>query len=65
MLRSNLRNVLDAKGITVEKLAVAIDYDIRDVQIMYDDKLDDYPRDLLGKICSYFDITVEKLIVIE
>lgn len=65
MLRSNLKNILDARGITVEELAAIIDYDIRDIQMMYDDKLDDYPRDLLTKVCSYFDISVEKILVIE
>lgn len=65
MLRSNLKAILDAKGITAHELAEAINYDELDVRDLYDDLMEEYPGKLLNKVCKYLKISLSELLVIE
>lgn len=64
-LRSNLKALADARGVTIRELARVIDYRFESVRQLYNDEMERYPRDLLAKLCDYFGVTIAELLVIE
>ncbi|GAB6669624.1 TPA: helix-turn-helix domain-containing protein [Bacillus cereus] len=65
MLRSNLKEVADERGISIRQLSREIDYAYEVVRRMYNDEMERYPRDLLGKLCSFLNVTPNDLLIIE
>lgn len=65
MIRSNLRKLCEARGVTIREVARAIDYRFESVRQLYNDEMERYPRDLLGKLCEYFGVTVAEMLTIE
>ncbi|WP_035988973.1 helix-turn-helix domain-containing protein [Brevibacillus borstelensis] len=65
MLRSNLKALAEARGVSIREIARSIDYRFDSVRAMYNDEMERYPRDLLAKLCDYFGVTVAELFVIE
>lgn len=64
-LRSNLKALADARGVSIRELARDIDYRFESVRQLYNDEMERYPRDLLAKLCAYFGVTVAELLVAE
>lgn len=64
-LRSNLKSLADARGVSIRELARDIDYRFESVRQLYNDEMERYPRDLLAKLCDYFGVTVAELLVFE
>ncbi|WP_419181961.1 helix-turn-helix domain-containing protein [Paenibacillus alvei] len=65
MIKSNLKHFVDKKGISVRQVARDIDYRLESVQNMYNDTMERYPRELLAKLCAYFDCEINELLVID
>ncbi|MGF7045708.1 DNA-binding Xre family transcriptional regulator [Paenibacillus sp. DS2015] len=63
-IRSNLRELTDDRGITIRELSRDIDYRFESVRIMYNDEMERYPRDLLSKLCVYFNVTAAELLTL-
>jgi DNA-binding Xre family transcriptional regulator len=63
-IHSNLRTLTDARGISIRELARDIDYRFESVRMMYNDEMERYPRDLLAKLCVYFNVTAAELLVL-
>lgn len=64
ILRSNLKALADARGVSIREIARNIEYRFDSVRAMYNDEMERYPRDLLAKLCAYFDVTVAELLVV-
>lgn len=65
MLKSNLKEILKTREISIRKLSKDIDYRYETVRNLCNDELEQYPKELLFKICSYLDITLNELFTLE
>lgn len=63
VIRSNLKQMVDDKGVSVRKVARDIEYRLGSVQQMYNDTMERYPRDLLTKLCAYFNCSIDDLLI--
>lgn len=62
-VRSNLKNLVDSSGKSIRQVAKDIDYRFDTVRQMYNDESKHFPRDLLTKLCRYFNCTVNDLLI--
>ncbi|QNM43723.1 helix-turn-helix domain-containing protein [Shouchella clausii] len=62
MIRSNLKTLLDERGISIRQLAKDIDYRFESVRKLYNDDLERLPVDLLDRICDYLNINISDLL---
>jgi DNA-binding Xre family transcriptional regulator len=63
MIRSNLKAILDERGLSIRKLAAEIEVNFELVRRLYNDETDRYPRELLTKICDHLGIEIGQLLV--
>lgn len=64
MLKSNLKQILDDRGISIRHLAQAIDYRFESVRNLYNDDIERLPKDLLYRVCTYLEIEIGDLLKI-
>ncbi|GAC43883.1 helix-turn-helix domain-containing protein [Paenibacillus popilliae] len=64
-VRSNLRVLAESRGVGIRQIARDIDYRYETVRQMYNDESKQFPRDLLYKLCAYFDCDINELLVID
>lgn len=55
MIKSNLKQMVDDKSISIRQLSEEIDHGFETVRKMYNDELKHFPKDLLDKLCNYFE----------
>lgn len=60
-IRSNLKALADARGVTIREIARAIDYRFESVRQFYNDEMERYPRELLARLCTYFGCGIGEL----
>lgn len=67
VIRSKLSEVMERHDpkLSIRKLAKEINYHFDSVRRMYKDEMVQYPRDLLLKLCTYFNIQPGELIRME
>lgn len=67
VIRSKLSEVMEKHDpkLSIRRLAKEINYHFDSVRRMYKDEMVQYPRDLLLKLCSYFNIQPGELIRME
>lgn len=65
IIKSNLKPLADAAGLSVLRISKEIDYRYESVRQMYNNTLEHYPRELLQKLCEYLNATPGELLVIE
>ncbi|AQT86655.1 hypothetical protein B1222_01845 [Paenibacillus larvae subsp. pulvifaciens] len=65
MIRSNLKKLIEPKGLSVRKVARDINYRLGSVQDMYNDQMERYPRELLTKLCVYLECNIGDLLVLD
>ncbi|BBH22359.1 hypothetical protein Back11_37040 [Paenibacillus baekrokdamisoli] len=67
VIRSKLKEVMENHDpkLSIRKLAKDINYHFDSVRRMYKDEMVQYPRDLLLKLCLYFNVSPGHLIGIE
>ncbi len=65
MIRSNLKEIMEMHDpkLSIRQLAKDIHYHFDSVRRMYKDEMVQYPRDLLQKLCEYFNVQPGQLIV--
>jgi DNA-binding Xre family transcriptional regulator len=65
-VRSNLKEMMRAKdpNLSIRQLAKDIDYHFDSVRKMYKDEMVQYPRDLLWRLCKYFNASPGQFIVV-
>lgn len=64
-LKSNLKQIMDARGLTIRQVSRDIDHRFGSVRQMYNDEMERFPRDLLAKLCTYLGVTPNDLLVLE
>lgn len=65
MIRSNLKVLADARGVSVRRLARDIEYRFESVRTLYNDEMERYPRDLLERLCTYFGCGIDDILIYE
>ncbi|MFC5652640.1 helix-turn-helix domain-containing protein [Paenibacillus solisilvae] len=67
VIRSKLKEVMENHDpkLSIRKLAKDVNYHFDSIRRMYKDEMVQYPRDLLLKLCIYFDVQPGQLIGIE
>ncbi|KRF42326.1 helix-turn-helix domain-containing protein [Paenibacillus sp. Soil787] len=67
VIRSKLKEVMENHDpkLSIRKLSKEINYHFDSVRRMYKDEMVQYPRDLLLKLCLYFNVQPGQLIGIE
>lgn len=64
-VRSNLKQLADDKSVSIRQVARDIDYQFETVRKMYNDEMKHFPRDLLNKLCDYFNCNIKDLLLSE
>jgi DNA-binding Xre family transcriptional regulator len=66
-IRSNLKEVMENHDpkLSIRQLAKDVNYHFDSIRRMYKDEMVQYPRDLLLKLCIYFNVQPGQLIVID
>jgi len=64
VIRSNLRALAEARGLSIREIARDIDYRFDSVRLLYNDEMERYPRDLIAKLCVYFNVTAAELLTL-
>lgn len=62
MIRSNLKEIIDSRGLSIRKVAGDMDYRFETVRRMYNNDMKHYPEDLIDKLCTYLDVEVGELL---
>jgi DNA-binding Xre family transcriptional regulator len=64
VIRSNLKEVMENHDpkLSIRKLAKDVNYHFDSIRRMYKDEMVQYPRDLLLKLCLYFNVQPGQLI---
>lgn len=62
MVKSNLKEILDARGISIRKVSIDIDYRFETVRRMYNNDMKHYPQDLISKLCTYLGVGIGDLL---
>jgi DNA-binding Xre family transcriptional regulator len=65
VVRSNLKNILDDRGMSIRQVSRDIEYRFDSVRQMYNDENKTYPRELITKLCVYLDVTPGELIILD
>jgi DNA-binding Xre family transcriptional regulator len=65
MVKSNLKQILDEREISIRQVARDIDHRLESVRQFYNDELERYPRELLTKLCAYLNVTPGELLIIK
>lgn len=66
VIRSNLKEVMETHDpkLSIRRLAKDVNYHFDSIRRMYKDEMVQYPRDLLLKLCLYFNVQPGQLVVI-
>ncbi|MFT4400477.1 helix-turn-helix domain-containing protein [Bacillus sp. SW14] len=65
MIKSNLKHIIDERKISIRQLSRDIDHEYPTVRKLYHDEMERYPRDLLDKVCTYLNIELQELLILE
>ncbi|MCM3273061.1 helix-turn-helix domain-containing protein [Paenibacillus elgii] len=64
-LKSNLKQILDERNISIRQLSKDTNYRFESVRLLYNDEMERFPRDLIEVVCSYLQVPVSDLLVLE
>lgn len=64
-MRSDLKRIMDVKGVGIRPLARELDIRYETVRKLYHDEVTRFPTDVLAKICVYLDVPINELLLIE
>lgn len=62
--KSNLKEILDARGMSIRKCAELCNLKVETVRRMYNDTTMQYQRDTLGALCTGLGCQIEDIIVL-
>lgn len=64
IVKSNLKQILDDRGLSIRRVANDIDYRFESVRQLYNDENKNFPRELLTKLCVYLNIKPGELLIL-
>ena len=62
MVHSNLKLILDQRGISIRQAARDVDYRFDSVRAMYNNTMQYYPQSLIDRLCAYLDVGIGDLL---
>jgi len=62
VIHSNLKEIVDQRGVSIRQVARDIGYRFDSVRAMYNNTMKHYPQDLISKLCNYLDVGVGELL---
>lgn len=62
-VQSNLKAILDERGLSIRQVSRDIEYRFATVRQLYNDEMKQYPRELLAKLCNYLNIRIKDLLI--
>ncbi|WHY73440.1 helix-turn-helix domain-containing protein [Fictibacillus enclensis] len=65
IVRSNLKSILDSKGISIRQLAERTELQFETLRRMYNDDTKQYNKVMLAKICEVLEIEISDLLLLE
>ncbi|PSB00059.1 helix-turn-helix domain-containing protein [Bacillus halotolerans] len=65
MIKSNLKPLLDERKISIRQLSREIKHEYPTVRKLYRDEMEQYPRELLDKVCTYLNIELHELLIFQ
>jgi len=64
VIKSNLKELLEERKISIRQLAKDIDYRFESVRKLYNDEMERLPKDLIYRVCMYLEIEISDLLKI-
>jgi DNA-binding Xre family transcriptional regulator len=64
-VRSNLKEILDERGLSIRQVARDINYRFESIRQMYNNETDRFNRELLTKLCDYLQVDIGDLIKLD
>ncbi|MEV2878322.1 helix-turn-helix transcriptional regulator [Paenibacillus larvae] len=64
-MHSNLKSIADKNGRSIRQIAKDIDYRFETIRQLYNDESKHYPKELLTKLCNYFNCEIGELLVLK
>lgn len=65
MIKSRLKNIADARGLSIRQIARDTNSHFETIRRIYNDDMQQYPRDIIDRLCSYLGVEVGELLVHE
>lgn len=65
MVRSNLKQILDERNLSIRQVARDIDYRFDSVRQLYNDENKTYSRELLSRLCNHLNVSPGELLIHE
>lgn len=62
MIKSKLKDIVDARGLSIRQVARDINCHFETVRRIYNDDMQQYPKDVLNKLCTYLDVGIGDLL---
>lgn len=63
-VKSNLKEILDQKGMSIRKLTELTGLKFETLRRLYNDDTKQYQRDTIGRICEVLEIEIKDLLVL-
>jgi putative transcriptional regulator len=64
-VKSNLKDIIDKKGLSVLRLSKDIDFRYETIRQIYNNENKSYSSELLTKICKHLNITPGELLILD
>ncbi|AQR77246.1 helix-turn-helix transcriptional regulator [Paenibacillus larvae] len=64
-IHSNLKSIADKNGRSIRQIAKDIDYRFESIRQLYNNESKHYPKELLTKLCNYFNCEIGELLVLK
>jgi len=62
LIKSKLKDIADARGLSIRQIARDIDCHFETVRRIYNNDMQQYPREVIDKLCTYLDVGVGELL---
>jgi DNA-binding Xre family transcriptional regulator len=62
LIRSRLKDIIDSRGISIRQVARDTDSHFETIRRIYNDDMQQYPRDVIDRLCTYLDVGVGELL---
>ncbi|TLS37731.1 helix-turn-helix domain-containing protein [Pseudalkalibacillus caeni] len=64
-IKSNLKPILESRGLSIREVAREIDYRFESVRQLYNDETKKFPKELLERLCEYLNVTPGEILELE
>ena len=65
MIKSRLKEIADSRALSIRQIARDTDCHFETIRRIYNDTMQQYPRDVIDKLCTYLGVGVGELLTHE